>query len=332
MKIVSLFCGCGGLDLGFEKAGHSIIWANDCDKNALETYEKNFNNQETELVLGKIEDIPSFHIPDGDLVLGGFPCQGFSIANPYRKEEDQRNKLYLELLRVINDKKPKFFLAENVTGITNLGGYETAQDKKNKTGRVFKMILNDLDLAGYKITWKIVNAADYGVPQIRKRVIIMGVRKDIDFIYKFSPIIYNKTEYKTIKDAIFDLPRDYSDQIPNHQGSKHKVKVNNYIGNRKLDWNKPSPTIVGRGGGTGGAVIYPHPDLHRRLTVRECTRIQTFSDDFIFYGSNGSGYIQIGNAVPPKLAYYLALPFLDYSDKQNTLKESKDILNFTVSK
>ncbi|AUC62290.1 DNA (cytosine-5)-methyltransferase 1 [Cyanobacterium sp. HL-69] len=316
------------MDLGFEKAGHDIVWANDCDKNAIETYKQNLKKKKTKLVLANIEDISSSTIPNSDLILGGFPCQGFSIANPYRNEEDKRNKLYLELLRVIRDKKPKFFLAENVMGITNLGGYETPEDKKNKTGRVFKMILNDFDMAGYKINWKIINAVDYGVPQVRKRVIIIGIRKDINFVYKFPQIIYKKTEYKTIKDAIFDLPRDYCDKIPNHQGSKHKVKINNYLGNRKLDWNKPSPTIVGRGGGTGGAVIHPHPDLHRRLTVRECARIQTFDDNFIFYGSNGSGYIQIGNAVPPTLAYYLALPFLEYFDnKENILKQSKQVLN-----
>lgn len=309
MKVVSLFCGCGGLDLGFERTGHEIIWANDIDKNAIETYKNNFNIEKTRLVLDAIENIPSNNIPECDIVIGGFPCQGFSVANPYRKEEDQRNQLYLELLRIIKDKKPKYFLAENVTGITNLGGYETKEDNKNKTGKIFKMILNDFNIAGYNVVWKIVNSADFGVPQLRKRVIIIGIRKDINFIYKFPQPLYKKDEYKTIKDAIFNLPRDYCAKIPNHQGSQHKVKINSYLGNRKLDWDKPSPTILGRGGGTGGAVIHPHPDLHRRLTVRECARIQSFEDDFIFYGSNGSAYIQIGNAVPPKLAYYLAINF-----------------------
>ncbi len=314
MKVVSLFCGCGGLDLGFERAGHDIIWANDCDKNAIETYKNNFDISNTTLVLDVIENIESNQIPECDIVIGGFPCQGFSVANPYRKEEDERNVLYIELLRVIKDKQPKFFLAENVTGITNLGGYERKEDKKNKTGRVFKMILNDLNLAGYKVSWKIVNSADYGVPQLRKRVIIIGVRKDLNFNYEFPQPIYQKNNYKTIRDAIFNLPRNYCDKINNHQGSQHKVKINKYLGNRKLDWDKPSPTILGRGGGTGGAVIHPHPDLHRRLTVRECARIQTFDDDFVFYGSNSSAYIQIGNAVPPKLAYHLAKNFSSVND------------------
>lgn len=309
MKVVSLFCGCGGLDLGFKRAKHEIIWANDIDKNAIETYKNNFDINNTTLVLDALENIDSNQIPECDIVIGGFPCQGFSVANPYRKEEDERNVLYIELLRVIKNKQPKFFLAENVTGITNLGGYETKEDKKNKTGRVFKMILNDLNLAGYKVSWKIVNSADYGVPQLRKRVIIIGVRKDVNFTYQFPQPICQKNNYKTIRDAIFNLPRNYCDKINNHQGSQHKVKINQYLGNRKLDWDKPSPTILGRGGGTGGAVIHPHPDLHRRLTVRECARIQTFDDDFVFYGSNSSAYIQIGNAVPPKLAYHLAINF-----------------------
>jgi len=329
MKVVSLFCGCGGLDLGFERAGHHIIWANDIDENAIETYRNNFDLTKTKVILGAIENIASDEIPNCDIVIGGFPCQGFSVANPYRKEEDQRNQLYLELLRVINDKQPMFFLAENVTGITNLGGYESQEDKKNKIGKVFKMILKDFDNIGYNINWKIVNSADYGVPQLRKRVIIVGVRKDINFQYKFPQPIYKKDKYITIKDAIFDLPREYCNEenkIYNHQGSRHKVKINQYLGNRKLDWNKPSPTILGRGGGTGGAVIHPHPDLHRRLTVRECARIQTFDDDFIFYGSNSAAYIQIGNAVPPKLAYYLAKNFLVNLPTKEQDQENKFLL------
>jgi DNA (cytosine-5)-methyltransferase 1 len=308
MKVVSLFCGAGGLDLGFEQAGHKIIWANDFDKYAVETYKRNLG-KDTEVILSPIENIPSSEIPEADIVLGGFPCQGFSMANPYRSPEDKRNELYLELLRVIQDKKPKFFLAENVVGLTNLGGYDSPEDKKKKTGRVFKMVLADFRDAGYKVNWKILNSADFGVPQVRKRVIIIGVRNDIDFTYKFPEPILDKDNYKTLQDAISDLPKDFSDEVANHSGSQHKVKINNYLGNRKLHWSKPSPTIVGRGGGTGGAVIHPHPNGERRLSVRECARIQSFPDDFIFQGSNGACYRQIGNAVPPKMAYYLGRGF-----------------------
>jgi len=321
MKIVSLFCGCGGLDMGLKMAGHKIIWANDFDKDSIETYKRNLLEKGEKVVCESILDVPSKEIPDCDLVIGGFPCQGFSVANPYRNEKDKRNFLYEELLRVVRDKKPKFFLGENVQGITNLGGYETTDDKKNKLGKVFKMILNDFKKIGYKVEWKILNSADYGVPQLRKRMVMVGIRKDIDLAFEFprtthtnkqkeyGPKICNNGNdlkaYKTVKETIGDLPIGYSLDIPNHQGTKHKVKINGFLGNRHTDPNKPSPTIVGRGGGTGGPIILPHPSQKRRMTVREVARIQTFPDDFIFYGSISSQYRQIGNAVPVDLAYTL---------------------------
>ena len=132
MKIISLFCGAGGMDLGFVKAGHKIIWANDNDPDSCKTYQRNLGH---EPVCKDIEEVPSEEIPGGDVVIGGFPCQGFSIANPYRHTEDKRNKLYLELKRIINDKKPKYFIAENVPGICSIGGYEFAKDKKEHKGR-----------------------------------------------------------------------------------------------------------------------------------------------------------------------------------------------------
>ncbi|HBM46135.1 MAG: Cytosine-specific methyltransferase [Parcubacteria group bacterium GW2011_GWF2_38_76] len=312
MKIISLFAGAGGMDLGFLKAGHKIIWVNDNDPDSCLTYEKNFNHKP---VCRDIEDVLSSEIPNGDVVIGGFPCQGFSIANPYRNTEDGRNKLYLELLRVIRDKKPKYFIAENVAGICSIGGYENNEDKKNHTGRVFKTILQELKNAipnGYNVEFKILNTADFGVPQQRRRVIILGTRMDIKKKLSHPEPTHSKTgdknlpKWKTVKDAIFDLPITPNDKIPNHIGTKHKVKINGHIGNRATKWNEPSPTIVGRGGGTGGPVIIPHPSLKRRMTPRETARIQCFPDDFIFEGSISSQYRQIGNAVPYLLAYHIA--------------------------
>jgi len=322
MNIVSLFCGCGGLDLGLKKAGHKIIWANDFDEDSITTYKKNIAEKDEVVICKSIIEIPSKDIPDCDLVIGGFPCQGFSVANPYRHEKDKRNFLYKELLRIVKDKKPKVFLGENVQGITNLGGYETLEDKKNKLGKVFKMILSDFRKIGYNVEWKILNAADYGVPQIRKRMVMVGIRKDIDLKFDFPKITHflqkknnqlnlnlknNLKYYKTVGETIGDLPIEYSEKIPNHQGTKHKVKINGYLGNRHTDPKKPSPTIVGRGGGTGGPVILPHPSQKRRMTIREVARIQTFPDNFIFYGSNSSQYRQIGNAVPVDLGYILGI-------------------------
>jgi len=145
-----LFSGAGGLDIGFIWAGHEIVWANDIDKDAVETYKANIGEH---IITGPIELIPSSAIPDCDIVIGGFPCQGFSIANMNRSPEDSRNKMYLELLRVIRDKQPKYFLAENVKGLTNL-------DK----GKVLEMILGDFARAGYRVKDKVLDAADYGVP------------------------------------------------------------------------------------------------------------------------------------------------------------------------
>lgn len=323
MRIISLFSGAGGMDIGFAEAGHQIVWANDFDEDSVNTYKKYFNKKyglsEDHVVLEDIKKIKIEDIPDGDVVVGGFPCQGFSIANPYRKVEDSRNELYIELLRIIEGKKPKYFVAENVTGLHSIGGYESAQDKKDKLGRVLKMILNDLSNVGYKVHWKILNAKDFGVPQSRRRIVILGTRNDIEPEIKHPTPTHGSSmklettnkqllPYKTLGDAISDLPEEPDENypIPNHVGTSHRVKINGYIGNRKTNPDAPAPTIVGRGGGTGGPVIIPHPNGQRRLTVRETARLQAFPDDFEFIGSNSSCYRQIGNAVPWPLAYHIA--------------------------
>lgn len=169
-KVISLFSGAGGMDLGIIKAGFEVVWANDFEKDAVETYKKNIGNH---IVLGDITKIKSIDIPlekgEVDLVIGGFPCQGFSIANKNRNINDKRNFLYKEMLRVIRDKNPKFFVAENVKGILSL-----------HSGKVIQMIIKDFENLGYKVDVKLLNAADYGVPQQRERVIIMGNRLNIE--------------------------------------------------------------------------------------------------------------------------------------------------------
>lgn len=313
MNVISLFCGAGGMDLGFLKAGHNIIWANDYDQDSIESYQRYFCGKlgldPEHIICEDIKKIDTASIPDGDVVIGGFPCQGFSMANPYRHVGDKRNELYLEFLRVVKDKNPKYFVAENVPGLCSIGGYETKEDKKKGEGRVLKLILKDFREAGYHVVWKLLKAVEFGVPQIRRRVVIMGTRNDIEQkITHPSPTHSYDTEsglksIKTIWDAIGDLPEEPTNKILNHVGTHHKVKINGFLGNRKTDPQKPSPTIVGRGGGTGGPVIMPHPNSIRRLTVRECARIQCFPDDFEFMGSVSSCYRQIGNAVPVDLGF-----------------------------
>ena len=167
MRIISFFSGAGGMDLGFKKAGFDIVWANDFFKEAVESYKKNVSKN---VVYGDITKIDSSEIPDDiDLVIGGFPCQGFSVANTKRSMKDERNFLYKEMLRVIKDKKPKFFVAENVKGLLSM-----------EKGKVFQMIKSDFESLGYKVDAKLLNAAEYGVPQARERLVIIGNRLGVE--------------------------------------------------------------------------------------------------------------------------------------------------------
>ena len=160
-SVVGLFSGCGGLDLGFKQAGFDILWANDFDKDSVETYKNNIGDH---IVLGDITKISSKEIPSNfDVLLGGFPCQGFSVANTKRSMKDERNFLYLEMLRIIKDKKPKFFVAENVKGLLSM-----------EKGAVIEMIVRDFEKIGYKVDYRLLTASDYGVPQHRQRVFIIG--------------------------------------------------------------------------------------------------------------------------------------------------------------
>jgi DNA (cytosine-5)-methyltransferase 1 len=302
MKVVSLFSGCGGLDLGFVQAGHEIIWANDIDKDAVKTYKENIGPH---IIQGDLKEIPSDQIPKADIVIGGFPCQGFSMANRFRVIEDERNSLYREFYRVVRDKQPCYFVAENVKGILSLG-----------KGQVIQQIVQDFESAGYRVKYKLFNLADYGVPQIRQRVIILGIRKDIKEEIMFPTSTHSKTgdentePWVTIGQALSDIPEPTEESsIYNHVYSEYKVTNRNFTGHRLVDPNKPSPTILARGNGGGGVVVIQHPKNHRRMSIRETAIIQTFPMDFLFFGSKTSCYRQIGNAVPPQFACLLAKNF-----------------------
>ncbi|MCL1067448.1 DNA cytosine methyltransferase [Shewanella olleyana] len=308
MRVVSLFSGAGGLDLGFKMAGFQIVWANDFDKDAVITYKKNIGDH---IVCGKIEDIETDDIPDCEIVIGGFPCQGFSQANMLRIEEDDRNKLYLEFLRVIREKQPKFFFAENVRGILSLSN-----------GSVIKRIEDDFESAGYKMQKKLFNTADYGVPQSRWRVILVGTRNDINFEYEYpdqshtSPAKSEKSglsNWNTISEALAEIPEPEEEHnLLNHVYSQYKVTNRNFTGHRKTDPSKPSPTILARGNGKGGVCAIQHPKNHRRMSIRESAIIQSFPIDYHFFGSMTSCYRQVGNAVPVKFAHLIANQLLKY--------------------
>lgn len=307
MKVVSLFSGAGGLDLGFVKAGHEIVWANDLYGDAVETYRANLGDH---IVCENIEEVPSSAIPACDIVVGGFPCQGFSVANTKRHEGDKRNKLYLQLLRVIRDKQPKFFVAENVKGLLHFAG-----------GRVFETILSDMRDLGYRVKSKLFNVADYGVPQRRERVIFVGVRNDIDFDYEFPAPTHEKSgsdgkkRWVGVGAALANLPDpDSPNDIPNHVYSRYKLNFNGYIGHRPIDPEKPAPTVTARGDDKGGVVILPHPNGLRRMSGRELAMVQGFPIDYEFKGPLSSVYRQIGNAVPPPFAKAIASQFNSYQE------------------
>ena len=296
MGVVSLFSGAGGLDLGLVQAGHVVTWANDFDADAVRTYGRNIGPH---AVLGDICSIPSTDIPACDAVVGGFPCQGFSQANRLRFADDPRNRLYREFLRVVRDKQPLFFLAENVRGILSLAG-----------GTAIRQIEDDFRAVGYRVSKRLFNMADHGVPQRRMRVIIAGTRHDLpsscDFEFPAathaSPslaTLLGMPPWVTVGEAVARFPEPgETHEMHNHVHSLYKVTNRNFTGHRATDGSKPSPTILARGNGKGGVCAIQHPQNHRRMSVREQAAIQCFPDDFFFEGGLNSAYRQVGNAVP----------------------------------
>lgn len=298
-RVLSLFAGAGGLDLGFIQSGAEIIWANDIDKDACLTYANNIGDH---IVCADIREVEDSDLPMADVVIGGFPCQGFSRANIRKFKEDERNFLYTELLRCIKTVRPKLFLAENVKGILSLDGGKVAQE-----------IIEDFRNAGYRVRYDVVNAANYGVPQNRWRVFFTGVRNDLQG--EFVPPNMTHEDPKklmfgssvspwvTVSQALHNIPEPTNDcELKNHVGSQYKVVERDFTGHRFTNPDQPSPTILARGNGKGGVCALPHPNKLRRLTVRESAIIQTFPLDFEFSGGLMSMYRQIGNAVPVKLA------------------------------
>jgi DNA (cytosine-5)-methyltransferase 1 len=325
--VVSLFSGAGGLDLGFKKAGFDITWSNEYDRTIWDTIETNF--QHTQLDRRSIVDVPSADVPDCIGVIGGPPCQSWSEAGAKRGINDHRGQLFYEYIRILEDKKPLFFLAENVSGILSPRHKEA-----------FDSILKQFDAIGYDISVKLVNAFHYGVPQDRKRVIIVGYRKDLGKHYEF-PSEIPASRRKVLSDAIgLDsrkplntieakpaLEKNYANLtsellIPNHEYFIGGFSTMYMSRNRVRSYEEPSFTIQ-----AGGRHAPIHPQapkmkligrdkrefikgkehLYRRLSIRECARIQTFPDTHKFvYSRLADGYKMVGNAVPVQLAAKLA--------------------------
>jgi len=317
MNIVSLFSGSGGLDLGFQRSGFRIKWANEFDKNIWETYEK--NHPKTFLDKRSIVDIPSSEVPECDGIIGGPPCQSWSEAGSLRGIDDDRGKLFFDFIRILKDKQPKFFLAENVSGML--------APRHNRALNNIKKLFED---SGYNLSFTKLNSSDYGVPQDRLRVFFIGIRKDFNFSYSFPKPLSKKV---TLKDSIWDLrnnvvsakEKNHSNEdnckIPNHEYMTGNFSTIYMSRNRVRSWDEQSFTIQ-----AGGRHCPIHPqapkmikleqnkqvfkdgkeELYRRLSVREVARIQTYPDDFVFYyKSLLDGYKMIGNSVPVKLAKVL---------------------------
>lgn len=297
MIIDSLFCGAGGLDLGLIQAGNRIIWANDIAHDAVETYRRNIGDH---VVEGDVRNLDFSVVPNADVIVGGFPCQGFSQANYRRTVDDDRNFLYRSFRDLVRAKQPKFFIAENVKGILSMA-----------KGAAIATIMHDFSDAGYYVEKYLVDMADYGVPQHRIRVILVGQRRNIasSFVFRFPRPTHGASQSRphvSIRDALEHFPDpDLPNDLPNHVYSKYKVEFRNFTGHRQTDPNKPCPTILARGNGGGGVCAIPHWNGKRRLTIRESAAIQTFPDDFVFCGANNSCYRQIGNAVPVLFARHL---------------------------
>mgnify|MGYP000979144336 CR=1 FL=1 len=342
MRIASFFAGAGGLDLGFEQAGFDVVWANEFDKGIWATYRR--NHPKTHLDERSITDIKPEDIGSGiDGMIGGPPCQSWSLGGAMRGLEDPRGQLFYDYIRLVSAIKPKFFLAENVSGIIS-----------QKFAATFEGIKSKFAELGYVICAQLFNAVNYEVPQDRLRVIIVGINKDYlkRGNFAFPEIVTSNedntcclfpTNYepiKTLRDAIGDLP--VSTPALEKQYGNSKLSILNHehmIGgfspiymsrNRKRDWNEPSFTIQASG---RQAPLHPScPPMrkidvdhweftapfeeYRRLSVRECARIQTFPDDFEFiYDSVPYGYKMIGNAVPVRFAYHLASAIKAYFAK-----------------
>lgn len=318
MNIISLFSGAGGLDLGFERVGFRVIWANEFDRDIHATYLDNFGH--VEFAGCSILDIHSSEIPDCDGIIGGPPCQSFSVAGAGRGIKDKRGQLFFEFIRILKAKQPKFFLVENVAGML-----------AKKHAAALKSIQQQFLNCGYNVTFKLLNAADYGVPQDRRRVFFIGYREDLNKTFKFPQ---PKAKQQTLRDAIFDikdnampaLSKGHTNHtncaLPNHEYLTGGFSSMYMSRNRVRTWDEPSFTIQASG---RHAPIHPTAPkmqrinqnqrmfeknkeyLYRRLSIRECARIQTFPDNHILtYKSLVTGYKMIGNAVPPKLSYEIA--------------------------
>lgn len=345
-KIISLFSGCGGLDLGFHQCGYETIWANDFNEWAAKTFSHNFGDV---MHCGDVEQIDPYTdktIPECDLILGGFPCQDFSMIWKRPGLNGERGNLYKSFLRFIDAKKPKAFIAENVKGLLSANKH-----------KAIKTIISDFEniAPGYLVKVQLYNFANYGVPQFRERVLIVGIRKNTGFnLIHPAPTHGTKTTpYVTAGQAFEDVEKvQFNNNLMNpkpktiemlkmiSEGGNftdipkdHPLYVKGMISHvyRRIHRDEPSKTIIAAGGGGTWGYHYPEP---RPLTNRERARLQSFPDDFFFVGSNTEVRRQIGNAVPPVGVHAIAkeiMPLFEENyQKEDLSKISKSLKKMKI--
>lgn len=310
-RLLSLFSGCGGMDLGFKQAGYEIVWANDFNEFAGQTYARNFGDH---MHVGSITDVDLTKLPQADIITGGFPCQDFSMISKRGGIDTERGNLYTYFVKAVSEVRPKVFIAENVRGLLTA----------NK-GDAIKRISEDFAALGYTLNVKLYNFAKYGVAQLRERVLIVGVREDVEFTYEPPAPTHDENSYLTSGEALRGVEsvlannehqnikpktRQLLEMIPEGKNFSaidpdHPLYVKGMISHvyKRLDRNKPSSTIIaGGGGGTWGY----HFEEPRPLTNRERARLFGYPDDFVFEGSITEVRRQIGNSVPPVAARVFA--------------------------
>ena len=327
LKVASLFCGCGGSDLGmiggFEylnkkylKLDFDIVYAIDFDKWAIDTYNKNFRHK---AICGDVIEADFNNIPDVDVMIGGFPCQSFSTVNPTKDTDDDRANLYKQIVRFLQIKRPKFFICENVKGLLTL-----------KQGSIIKKIVDEFSAVGYIVQYKLIKAVEFGVPQKRERVIIVGVRNDINLTYTFPEGICTEKEgfvplSEVIDELAIENPKYYFSEkaVQGMKNAKNNMKRGLW---QRLD--QPCLTITAHLAKTSInsrdplLLVNPEKELYRRFTPREAARIQSFPDSFFLNDSEPKSYKQIGNAVPPVMMWYIAHALQEAIKKQEQIKES----------
>lgn len=309
LKVASLFCGCGGTDVGlvgnfdflgkhYDSNSIEIVYANDIDDNTCNIFSENFgiipDNRD-------IREIKSEELPEFDILTGGFPCQSFSIIaqNPKRLGvKDERGKLFFEMCRILRDRQPKCFIAENVKGIL------TANKKS-----AFPLIIKEFEDSGYDVQYRIMNSADYGVPQKRERVIIVGFRKDLKIDFTFPRVeIEDEKDYEPLKKIVeeqVDEKYFFSERAVAGM-MKKRASMNK---GRAQDINKPCNTVgahLAKVSLNSTDPVLMEGNRYRRFTPREVARIQSFPDNFALVGSETTQYRALGNAIPPVMFWYVA--------------------------